>query len=175
MHLASIAILDGLDDLNLAFLLLRVVGLGVAAHGAQKLFGWFGGPGIPGTIGMTTGLGMKNPKEQAYLAGFSEFAGGLMLFAGFLTPFGAALVIATMIVAIITVHLQNGFFVSNGGYEFNLAIIIVALFLAIAGPGEWSLDNAVDLDLFGLGWGLIALVLAAVGAAGALSGRKQQG
>ena len=175
MHLASITVLDGLNDLNFALLMLRVVGLVVAAHGAQKLFGWFGGGGIAGAIGMTNALGMRNPKEQAYLAGISEFAGGLLLFLGLLTPLGSAMVVATMIVAIVTVNGKGGFFVTNNGYEYNLVLIIVALFLAIAGPGEWSLDNAFDFDFLGLGWGLIALVAAGIGAFGALAGREQKG
>ncbi len=109
-------------------LVLRVV-LGVifAAHGAQKLFGSFNGPGLKGTAGFHEQLGIRSPFAMAVLAGLAEFVGGLLVAVGFLTPLAAAALIVTMVVAALTVHVKNGFFAQTGGYEFNLALTGMAL------------------------------------------------
>src|SRR5881394_2627131 len=110
------AIDAGLFDLGL--LVLRVVlGLIFAAHGSQKLFGWFGGYGLAGTGGFMESLGFRPGKTFATAAGLSEFSGGLLLALGFLGPVGPALILSVMVVAVITVHAKNGFFVSNNGIE----------------------------------------------------------
>ena len=87
------------------------------AHGAQKLFGSFGEPGIEGTAGFHEQLGIKPAKPMAVLAGLAEFVGGILVIAGFLTPLAALALIVVMIVAIVKVHLKNGFFAASGGYE----------------------------------------------------------
>src|SRR5215510_12174427 len=99
-------------------LLLRALfGVALAAHGAQKLFGWFGGYGLRGTGGFFEGLGFRPGVLFAAAAGSAEFIGGLLLVLGLLTPLGASLVIATMIVAAVSVHLKNGFFGMSNGVE----------------------------------------------------------
>jgi putative oxidoreductase len=110
--------------MDIGLLVLRLaVGLTMAAHGGQKLFGWFGGYGIAGTGGFLESLGFRPGKVHAGLAGTAELVGGLLIALGLLTPVGAALVIAVMVVAIGSVHLPKGFFVSDGGFEYNLMIV----------------------------------------------------
>lgn len=134
---------------DVGLLVLRVV-LGVifAAHGAQKLFGAFGGPGLRGTAGFHGQLGIKPPYLMAVLAGLAEFAGGILIAVGFLTPLAAVALILTMAVAVFTVHLKNGFFNMNGGYEFNLALAGMALTLLITGAGTLSLDAVLGIVLW---------------------------
>ncbi|QYJ17111.1 Putative oxidoreductase MhqP [Rubrobacter xylanophilus DSM 9941] len=133
---------------DLALLVLRLV-LGVifVAHGAQKLFGSFGGPGLKGTAGFFEQLGIRPSYPMAVVVGAVEFFGGILAALGFLTPVAAVGLILVMLGAILTVHLRNGFFNQNGGYEFNLTLIGVALALLLAGAGSYSLDAA-----FGLFW-----------------------
>jgi putative oxidoreductase len=146
-------------------LILRLaVGLALAAHGSQKLFGWFGGHGIAGTGGFLESIGFRPGKVMAVICGLGETAGGLGLALGILTPLSAALVIATMLVAIYSVHIHNGFFITKQGYEYNLVLIASALALAFAGPGRISFDAAVGLPLAGNAWGAIAIGLAFLGA-----------
>src|SRR6266513_2132969 len=110
--------------MNLALLVLRVVvGLTFSAHGAQKLFGVLGGQGLEGTTQMFEKLGLRPGWLHARLAGTVEFAGGLLLALGLFTSPAAAAVTAVMTAAVITVHARNGFFVTNGGFEFNLALV----------------------------------------------------
>lgn len=126
---------------SLGLLIIRlVVGLTFAAHGAQKLFGWFGGGGLEGTGAFFETFGLKPGKPLALMAGLGEFFGGLLFALGLLTPLAALLMIATMIVAIITVAGKNGFWAQNGGSEYNVTIIAVALGIALTGPGTYSLD-----------------------------------
>jgi putative oxidoreductase len=159
--------------MELGLLLLRVVlGATIAAHGAQKLFGWFGGFGIEGTAGWLGSMGFRSPKAQATLSGLSELGGGLLLALGLLTPLGAAAVAGVMIVAIATVHISNGFFNGAGGYEFNLLIVGAAIALAITGPGSISLDHALGIDLAGPEWGAAALLLALASAGAVLGSRR---
>jgi putative oxidoreductase len=159
--------------MELALLALRlVVGLGFAAHGAQKLFGAFGGHGIEGTAGFFEQIGLRPGRLHARAAGTSEFLGGLLIAAGLLTPFAAAALIAVMTAAILTVHRPNGFFVTGNGYEYNLVLATVAFALAGIGAGTWSLDNALGLDLNGTAWALGALGAGVLGGLGAVfSGR----
>ena len=156
-------------------LLIRVVlGAVMAAHGAQKLFGWFGGHGLAGTGGWLGSMGFRPARAQATLVGLSEFGGGLLLALGLLTPLGAAAVAGVMIVAIATVHWSNGFFSTEGGYEFNLLILAAAIGLTVTGPGEFSLDYVAGWNLAGAPWGLAALGAAVLGAAIVLGTRKPQ-
>jgi putative oxidoreductase len=131
---------------DIALLVLRLVLGGVfVAHGAQKLFGSFGGPGIEGTAGFHEQIGIKPARPMAILAGLAEFVGGMLVIAGFLTPLAALALIVVMIVAIVKVHLRHGFFAASGGYEFNLVLIAVAAALLLAGSGAYSIDAALGI------------------------------
>ena len=128
-------------DLALVLLLARLLfGLAMAAHGAQKLFGWFGGYGLAGTAGFMESLGFKPGRLFTLAAGGSEFAGGLLIAFGLGGPVGPMLVIATMVVAIATVHLGKGFFVSTNGPEVPLLYIALSVVFAVVGYGVYSLD-----------------------------------
>ena len=121
--------------MSIGLLILRlVVGLGLAAHGAQKLFGWFGGYGISGTGQFLEQLGFRPGRLQAAIAGGTELVGGLFLAVGFLTPAAAAAIVAVMLVAAVSVHVKAGFFAQNGGYEYTLVLGGAALTLAFTGP-----------------------------------------
>lgn len=126
---------------SLGLLLVRlVVGLTFVGHGAQKLFGWFGGYGPKGTGAWLESIGIKPGVFMAVLAGLGEFVGGLLFAAGLLTPIGAGLLIITMIVAIFSVHGKNGYWVTSNGYEYNLVLIVIALGIALIGAGSYSFD-----------------------------------
>ncbi len=128
--------------LSLGLLIIRlVVGLALAAHGAQKLFGWFGGYGLKGTGGWMESIGIKPGYTMALLAGLAEFSGGLLFATGLFTEIGAVLIAGTMLVAAVKVHLQNGFWVTANGYEFNLVLIAVVIGVALTGAGDYSLDH----------------------------------
>jgi putative oxidoreductase len=154
------------------FIIRVVVGLTMAAHGAQKLFGWFGGHGIGGTAGFFGQVGLRPARVHAMLAGMSELGGGLLLALGLLTPLACAAIIAVMVVAVATVHLPKGFFVTGGGYEYNLVIGAVAVGLAFTGPGPWSVDAALGLDPEPW-WGVAALLAGIAGAAAAIATRAR--
>lgn len=119
------------------FVVRVVAGTIMAAHGAQKLFGAFGGAGLEATVGMMGTLG--------YPVAIGEFFGGLGLIAGFLSRFSAASNIAIMIGAIALVHGKNGFFLSAGGFEYNLALIGLLTPTLIAGPGRWAISRWLAL------------------------------
>jgi putative oxidoreductase len=162
--------------MDLALLVLRaVVGLFFAGHGAQKLFGAFGGHGIAGTGQFFESLGMRPGALQARAAGTAELAGGVLLVLGLFTPFAAAMIISVMIVAIITVHGKNGPWVTESGYEYNAVLIAAAFALAGAGAGSISLDAAFGLDLAGTGWALAALGAGILGAVGAIAMGRRTG
>jgi putative oxidoreductase len=140
-----------------------IVGLGLAAHGAQKLFGWFGGYGLKGTGGYFEGvLGYRPGIVFAAAAGLGEFGGGLLTALGLLNPIGPALVVMVMLVATLTVHIRNGFFTSNNGYELPLAYIAGALAIAFAGPGAYSVDDTIGFAAFadpGRTWIVLAIAV----------------
>jgi len=125
-----------------------MVGLALSAHGAQKLFGWFGGHGLRGTAGFFEGLGFRPGVLFALAAGLGEVGGGLLTAAGLLGPVGPALIILVMLVAIFAVHWPNGFFASSNGIELPFAYLASALALAHAGPGAYSLDGLWGLGIF---------------------------
>jgi putative oxidoreductase len=132
--------------LALGLLVLRlVIGLTIAAHGAQKLFGWWGGPGMTGWTQVVTRLRIRPAKPWAWVAALSEFVGGLLVALGFLTPLGVLAIAGSMLVAIATVHLSKGFWVTKGGYEYNLSILAAVAALALIGPGAYSLDEALRI------------------------------
>ncbi len=129
-------------NLGLDALALRVpAGIIFAAHGAQKLFGWFGGYGLEGTGQWMASIGLAPGVLMAALAGGAEFFGGILLLLGLLTRPAAAVLAITMLVAIFSVHFSNGLFMSNDGYEFGLALLAVSVALAIRGGGSLSLDR----------------------------------
>ena len=127
-------------DIALALLIVRlIVGLGFIAHGAQKLFGWFGGYGLAGTGGFFESLGFKPGKLFAGAAGASELVGGLLIALGLGGPVGPMLIIATMVVAILVVHLPSGFFAPNG-FELPLLYAAIAFGFAFGGFGAYGVD-----------------------------------
>ena len=140
--------------MEIGILLLRVtVGLTLAAHGAQKLFGWFGGHGLDGTGRGLEMLGFHPGPRHALMAGLVELGGGLSLALGFLTPAGAALVSSVMLVAAFSAHVKHGFFMTSGGYEYNLVLGAAALSVAFTGPGALSIDALLGYAVGGAAWG----------------------
>ncbi|MFZ3205203.1 MAG: DoxX family protein [Pseudomonas sp.] len=120
-----------------------IAGLTFAAHGSQKLFGWFGGYGLVGVGQWMESIGLAPGYQMALLAGSAEFFGGLALVIGLLARPAAAVLAVTMLVAIVTVHLANGFFMSNNGYEFALALMAISLAVLVEGAGKLSLDKQI--------------------------------
>ncbi|MEH6355245.1 MAG: DoxX family protein [Marinobacter sp.] len=133
----------GLDTLTLR------LGAGIifAAHGAQKLFGWYGGYGLEGTAGWMTSIGLEPGMLMAAMAGSAEFFGGLLLVTGLLVRPAALILALTMLVAIVTVHLENGLFMSNNGYEFGLALLAISVALVFRGAGSLSADRLLQRQL----------------------------
>jgi putative oxidoreductase len=140
-----------------------LVGLLFAAHGSQKLFGWFGGGGPAGTAGFLSSLGYRAPPLMALAAGLSEVGGGLLLATGFLTPLAGLLLATMMLNAIVTVKWSQGFI---GGYELEAVLLAVSIALVATGPGRISLDRALGWDdnITGTGWASAALAGAIVAA-----------
>jgi len=148
-----------------------VVGLGLAAHGAQKLFGWFGGGGIDGTAGAMEHMGFRPGRANAFAAGLGEFAGGLLFAAGLFTPLAAAIIVGVMVNAGL-VHFANGYFATKGGYEYTLTIGAAAAAVALTTAGNWSLDHALGLDFSAVGWGIGAIALGLVAGAARAATRQ---
>jgi putative oxidoreductase len=159
----------------LGILILRLgIGLILAAHGAQKLFGVWGGPGMAKWTQSVQSLRIRPAQPWAWVAALSEFGGGLVLALGLLSPLGSLAIIGAMLVAIATVHLANGFWNGKRGYEFNLSLIVPAAALALTGPGPYSLDGALRIQLpepLTLIVGTVALV---VGVSATLLSRSPQ-
>lgn len=125
-------------------LALRIpIGIVFAAHGAQKLFGWFGGYGLEGTGQFFASVGLNPGYLLALLAGLAEFFGGLALVAGLLVRPAAAALAFAMLIAIFAVHWGKGFFAASGGYEFALALFAASLSLLFSGGGRFSVDRAI--------------------------------
>ena len=133
--------------MSAAFLIVRIIlGLGLAAHGAQKLFGWFGGHGLAGTGGFFEQLGFRPGRLFALAAGLGELVGGLLTFLGLGGALGPVIVIMVMLVAIVSVHLGKGFFSATGGPELPLLNVASALALAFAGNGAYALDRLFGIN-----------------------------
>jgi putative oxidoreductase len=154
--------------MKLGRLLLRLtIGGFFIGHGTQKLFGWFGGYGLDGTSQFFEKLGLRPGRTNALAAGTAEAGGGALLTIGLATPVAASAVTATMLTAINRVHLKNGPWVTNGGYEYNAVLIAAVIALAEVGPGPLSLDAALGREWHGPGWALAALGAGAAGAVAA--------
>jgi putative oxidoreductase len=133
---------------NLAALLLRLVLGGLlAGHGAQKLFGWFSGPGPEGTAGFMEMLGLKPGRPWAYLAGLSEFGGGVLTTLGLLNPVGPIAVIGAMAMATRKAHWGRPIWVTEGGAELPVLNITASTVLILNGPGKYSLDRIFGIRL----------------------------
>lgn len=160
---------------DLGLLIIRVVvGLIMAGHGAQKLFGWFEGPGLAGIKGWLASTGMRPAGFWAFMAGLSEFGGGLIFALGLLSPLGNLGIIAAMIMAIIKGHWGKGLWAHKGGSELPITYLVIALALAFTGPGAYSLDAVLGITLpepISI-WG--GLVLVIIGVAVALLGQAPQ-
>ncbi|MGW2643702.1 DoxX family membrane protein [Streptomyces sp. NPDC001393] len=154
------------DRRDLGLLLLRLGTGGVlAAHGAQKLFGWFGGHGLEGTGQFMESVGYAPGKASATAAGLAEAGGGTLLALGLATPAAGAAAAGAMAGAA-TVHLPNGFFAQEGGYEYAASLGLAAAGLAVTGPGRLSLDHALG-HVFDRGW-MVPVALGVTAAATAL-------
>lgn len=152
-------------SVDLGLLIIRVViGLILAAHGAQKMFGWFEGPGLAGMAGWLGSIRLRPAFLWAFLAAASELGGGLLLALGLLGPVGALGIIAAMVVAILAAH-AGSFFNQKNGMEFPLTLALVALGLAVSGPGAYSLDAFLGLSLPEPLTLLAGLVLVVIGVA----------
>jgi putative oxidoreductase len=148
------------------FLLHAVPGVLLMGHGAQKLFGRFGGHGPEGTGQFFETLGMRPGRHMALAAGVNEFGGGLLLALGLLMPLAAVMIASTMLVAALTAHRGKGPWSTDGGWELPLLYGLIPVSLTFHGAGQWSLDHALGwgADLSGLGWGLGVLAAAVLGA-----------
>lgn len=153
--------------ISFGLLLIRLVtGLTLAAHGYQK---FYGGERIPGAARWFESIGLRPGRMHALAGASTELGAGVLLALGLLTPFAAAGFVGVMLVAIWTVHRDKGFFLTGGGWEYNLILASIAVGIAIAGPGRFSIDNAIGLHLSG-GWGLLLSVVLGAAAAGGLIG-----
>lgn len=135
--------------MSIAFFIIRLfLGVAIAVHGTQKLFGWFGGYGLAGTGGFFESIGFRPGRTFAFLAGAGELAAGLLTVLGVGGALGPALVVMLMIVAALTVHAANGFFATNNGWELNGFYVATAAAIGYARNGAVSLDGALGLTLF---------------------------
>jgi putative oxidoreductase len=151
-----------------------VVGGLFAAHGTQKLFGWFGGPGLEGTSGMMESLELRPGRRNALAVSLAETGGGTLLVLGAFTPVAAAALTGSMVTAIRKVHFAKGFFNMNGGYEFNLALIAVLAALVDGGPGAPSVDSALGIEETGPVWAVAAIAAGAAGSTLVIEAGKRQ-
>ncbi|MCK8670379.1 DoxX family protein [Rhodococcus sp. HM1] len=156
-----------MDPTDVALLLVRLVlGATMIAHGVNH---WVGGGRIAGTARWFSGLGLRNGTLQAWISVVVEIGAGVLVILGLLTPLACAAVISIMLVAGLLAHRPNGFFVFKEGYEYVLVLGVVALALAMIGPGEISIDSATDIAIVGWSGGAIALGVGVVATAGLLA------
>ncbi|WP_236343171.1 DoxX family protein [Paenibacillus plantiphilus] len=126
--------------MDIGLLIVRlVIGLLFIGHGAQKMFGWFGGYGLKGTGGWLESIGVKPGVLMAFMVALFEIVGGLSFALGLWLPVGAALIIITMIGGIVTVHGKNGLWATANGYEYNVVLIAIAVGVALIGAGEYAI------------------------------------
>lgn len=146
-------------------LLRAIVGGLFAAHGMQKLAGWFGGRGLEATADSFESMELRPGLAHASAAGAAEAGGGLLTALGLATPLGAAAISASMLTAIRKVHGPKGPWVTEGGYEYNLVLVACMFALTDQGPGPLSLDARLGRERWGTGWALAQLCAAAAGSA----------
>lgn len=159
--------------MGIGLLLLRVVvGVTLAAHGAQKVLGWFGGLGLDATGEAFEMLGFRPGRRHARLAGITEIAAGALLALGLATPLAVTMVVSIMFVAAASVHARNGFFITENGFEYNLVFGVAALTVAFTGPGPLAVDAVVGVSTGGVAWGLLALTAGIVGGVFQLAQRR---
>ena len=146
-----------------------------AAHGAHKAFGWWEGPGYAGWTGAIETMGFRPAALWAFISVGAELGAGLLLALGLLTPLAAAGLVGQGIVIIARVHWANGFWSSNGGYEFPLALLGGSVAIALTGPGAWSLDSRLPVGLPYepiVRWGVLLVAIAVAAAAAFLASRQ---
>lgn len=161
--------------MNAAILAARLlIGLGLAAHGSQKLFGWFGGGGVRGTAVFMESLGYRPGILYGIAAGVGELAGGLLVAAGLLNGAGPAIVILVMLVAIFSVHLPHGYFNSNNGWELPAANIAAVLAFDYAGYGNYSLDRLLHLPYYAMDIRWMMIGVAVILALGTVATRHRE-
>src|SRR5512143_238144 len=172
--MSTFALTTDAMTLSVGILVVRLVlGLLLAAHGSQKLLGWFGGYGLTGTGGFFESLGFRPGRLFAAVAALTEMGSGLLIALGFLGPVGPALMLSVMIVAAVSVHLQHGIFAASNGIEVPLLYGVAAFALALTGPGLFSLDAAFGLNaLWTPGFALVALAVGIAGGIGNLVLRR---
>lgn len=134
-----------MEDLALLALRLLVGGLFIG-HGVQKLFGWFGGYGLAGTGAFMESIGLRPGRQMAALAGLSEVLGGVLFIVGLFQPLAALMIGGAMLIAIAKVHGKNGLWSQNNGYEYNLVLLVLAVALALLGPGDLSLASTLNIN-----------------------------
>lgn len=157
---------------SIGLLMLRIaLGALLFGHGTQKLFGWFGGYGTKGTAGWFDSIGYRPGRQLAVLAGLAESTAGVLLALGLVTPLGAAIAIGVMTAAA-AVHVPNGVWSANGGFELPGFFAVAAASLGFTGAGRYSIDHALGLH-FGWPYGLGAIVLGLVAAAPLIALRVQ--
>ncbi|MDG1733456.1 MAG: DoxX family protein [Thalassotalea sp.] len=143
MNIATIKQLLSSNDTSATLPLRLIAGIIFFAHGAQKLFAWFGGYGLEGTGQWMESIGLAPGYLLTLLAGSAEFFGGILLIIGLLVRPASLVLAFTMIVAIFSVHIDNGLFMSNNGYEFGLALVAISVALMLQGAGRYSVDNII--------------------------------
>jgi putative oxidoreductase len=160
--------------LDTGLLIARLVfGLSLSAHGAQKLFGWFGGNSLTATGGFFNQLGFRPGRAFAAVASATEIVAGLLIAFGLLGPVGPGLMLSVMIVAAVAVHWTRGFFATSNGIELPLLYATVAILLALTGPGLFSLDGLLGLEaLWSPAWAAAALTVGVIGGIGNLAARR---
>lgn len=160
--------------MSIALLILRLgVGLTLAGHGVQKLFGWFDGSGLNRLRQGFEKQGFKPVWPWIVLAIIGEVGGGLSVALGFLTPLGAAGILGAMAMATFKSHWKNGFWLQKGGYEYSLLLLIASIAIGLIGPGSFSLDILFGINLpQALLFGILAVAALLVDAIGILSSRK---
>lgn len=160
--------------ISIALLILRLgVGLTLTGHGLQKLFGWFGGPGLARMRQSLEKQGFQPVWPWIALAILGEVGGGISVALGFLTPLGAAGILGAMAMATFKSHWKNGFWLSKGGYEYSLMLMIVSIAIGLIGPGSYSLDTLFGITLpQALLFGVLAVVALLVDAVGIRSSNR---
>lgn len=161
--------------MDLGLLILQVViGLLMMGHGAQKLFGWFGGQGLRATADWLASMGLRTPRFWALMAGLAEFGGGLLFTLGLLHPIGPLAIIAVIIAAIALVHWSHGLWISNGGSEYSFVLAVLAVVMGLWSPGAYSLDRVLGIALPQPQTFWVGLILVLVAVAFALFSRQRQ-